>query len=189
MTRHRRIVLTGLIIACLPAAAPALAAANSALSGYGGPGEGSQAIIGSALLGGGSGGGGGGGGSTGGPSDGSSGSSRYGEPPGTETSQARANGATGAASKHAVEGSGSQRTRAGETSGDGASAYPAVSAEETSAAASVGSQTLGLSDDDLLYILVAFAGLALTGILTRQLARTKGSGGHQTLKGWVAGPE
>jgi len=38
----------------------------------------------------------------------------------------------------------------------------------------VAPETLGLSGDDLPYILLAFAGLALTGVLTRQLARTGG---------------
>jgi len=52
-------------------------------------------------------------------------------------------------------------------SADGARTYPALSA-------AVAPETLGLSGDDLPYILLAFAGLALTGILTRQLARTGG---------------
>ena len=79
MTSHRSISIVALT-AAMVAASPAVASASSLLSGYGGPGQGSQAILGSALLGGGSGGGGGGGsggGSSGGASGGSSGSFRY----------------------------------------------------------------------------------------------------------------
>jgi hypothetical protein len=188
MTSHHRIVLTGLIVASLSATTPTLATAGPLLSGYGGPGEGSQAILGSTLLGAGSG-GGGSGGSAGGPSGSSSGSFRYGERPGetgSSTTGAAGTGGTGAR-KSAARGASS--SRAGRASGGGASTYPASSAEHTSLAASVGSETLGLSGGDLLYIVLMLAALAFTGVLTRRLARTKGVGGNQQLKGRVAKPE
>ena len=63
-------LLTTTLLAVLMAAAPSSAWANSLLSGYGGPGEGSQTILGSALLGGGGGSSGGTSGSTGSSSSG-----------------------------------------------------------------------------------------------------------------------
>ena len=74
MKSHRKISLTTALLAALVAVVPATASANSLLSGYGGPGAGNQAILGSALIGGGgSAGGGGSSGSSG--STGSAGSS------------------------------------------------------------------------------------------------------------------
>jgi len=170
MTSHRRIVLTGLVVAALPAGTPALAAGSSLLSGYGGPGQGSQAILGSALLGGGA----GGGGSTSGGSGGSSGSFRYGEQPGKTKSSASGAAGAGVGRKGAGGTSHPRQASAGQTSSGGAGTYPASSAERTGGAGAGQSETLGLSGDDLLYILLALAGLAFTGVLTRQLVRTNG---------------
>jgi len=188
MTSHRRIFLTGLVVAASLVGTPTLAAASSLLSGYGGPGQGSQAILGSTLLGGSS---GGGGGSTSGGSGGSSGSFRYGERLGeTESSATGSAGAGGSPGrKSAVGGASGSRAGSGGASAGGASTYPASSTGNADEASAVAPETLGLSGDDLPYILLAFAGLALTGILTRQLARTGGGGGHQPLKGRAAGPE
>ncbi len=188
MTSHRRIVLTGLVVAALPAGTPGLAAGSPLLSGYGGPGQGSQAILGSTLLGGGA---GPGGGSTSGGSGGSSGSFLGGERsggPGPSVTGAKGAGG-GSARKSAISPTSSSRSGARGASGGGASAYPASSAGKADEASAVAPETLGLSGDDLLYVLLALAGLAFTGVLTRQLARTKGSGGHQPLKGRVVGPE
>ncbi len=196
MTSHRRIVLIGAIVAALMIETPTLAAASPLLSGYGGPGQGSQEILGSALLGGGSGGASGGGSSTGGKSGESPGSSRYGERP--AESESSENGAVGAndtkdaggtAPRRAGRGAGSRGTGAGETSRDGASAYPASPAEQASVATPVGAQTLGLSGDDFLLLVLALAALAFTGFLTRQLARMGEPGPHRPLKGHAAGPE
>ena len=167
MTSHRRIFLTGAVAAALLVGMPTLAAASSLLGGYGGPGQGSQAILGSTLLGGSS--GGGGGGSTGDRSAGFSNSFRYGKlPGGTEssvTSSASAGGSSGR--KGAVSGTSGSQAGSGGASAGGANTYPTSSA-------TVASETLGLSGNDLPYILLAFAGLVLTGVLTRQLARTGG---------------
>ena len=80
--RSRRIIASAVIcIAGLLAAMPAAASAGSLLSGYGGPGEGSQVILGASLVNGPRGGGGspGGGGSQGGSSRAGGGSTAGGE--------------------------------------------------------------------------------------------------------------
>lgn len=167
MTSHRRIFLSGAVAAALSAGMPTLAAASSLLSGYGGPGQGSQAILGSTLLGGSS----GGGGSTGS----SSGSFRYGEQPGgTESSVTSSASAGGSSGRKSTGGDNSGLAGSGGVSDGGASTYPASSAGRANEAGAVAPETLGLSGEDLPYILLAFAGLAMTGVLTRQLARTGG---------------
>src|SRR5437879_8345365 len=73
MKRHRTITsLAALAALVVSMAIAATAHASSLLSGYGGPGQGNQAILGSTLLGGGSGGGGGGPAATSGEGTGSS---------------------------------------------------------------------------------------------------------------------
>jgi hypothetical protein len=154
MTSHRRIISTLLLTAALIAVTPVLAAASSLLSGYGGPGEGSQELLGATLL--------------NGPPAGSSDSFRYGERPGatrpggTEPSSANA-GAANAESRRSQG-----RGHGGKASAGAVRAYQASSAREAAAA---GSETLGLSTDDFLYILLALAVLVITGVLTGRLAR------------------
>jgi hypothetical protein len=187
MTSHRRIILTAFIVAALPAATPAFAAASSLLSGYGGPGQGSQAILGSTLLGGGSDGGEGGppgstGARTGSPAE----QFRYSKRSDyTKSSTSSAAGGGGSARG----GASGSRVGVGGASGGGASTYPSSAAERADEAGAVASEPLGLSGDDLLFVLLSLVALVLTGLLTRQLARMKGSGGRQPLKGRVAGPE
>src|ERR1700744_2162094 len=53
MTSHRTILSILTLLAVMPAAMPSSAQAGSLLSGYGGPGAGSQEILGSTLIGGG----------------------------------------------------------------------------------------------------------------------------------------
>jgi hypothetical protein len=131
------------------AAVPATAHAGPLLSGYGGPGQGNQAILGSALLGGSA----GGSGTSGGGGSGSRGGS---------SSAAHSRTAT-----HGAAGTLGSSKRADALAG-GASSYPAV--EPT---ASRSGPALGLSGADLAYILLAAAALALTGALTRRIARTR----------------
>jgi hypothetical protein len=57
-----------------------------------------------------------------------------------------------------------------ESSGGTAGAYPASERSEAARLASDDSETLGLSVQDLLYILLAFGVLVSTGVLTRRLA-------------------
>jgi len=158
MTSHRTILSILTLLAILAAAIPSSAPANPLLSGYGGPGEGSQATLGSALLGGGAG---------SGPS-GPTGSSLTGPPVGQgSTTSTDSHGR-----KRAAGGASHPRGEAGETSAGAAGAYPDSSREETSQLALGSPETLGLSGVDLLYILLALGALACTGLLTRRLTQT-----------------
>jgi hypothetical protein len=215
MRRHRKIFMTSLTaIAVAALTSPAGALANSLLSGYGGPGQGSQQILGSTVVGAGAGSGGstGGGSSSGGGGSSETGSSstfRYGEPAngagsGSLQSGAKSTGAggtsegkagerrssDGAGTKPSSAGAGGRRTSEGDghrRSVAGSSAYPTVAAEQAylASAASAGSRTGGLSGNDLLYVLLAVAILAVTGVSTKKLAGKGGSAGHQSLKGRV----
>jgi hypothetical protein len=180
MTSHRTISLTTTLLAVLMTAAPSSAGANSLLSGYGGPGEGNQTILGSALLGGrgGAGGGGGSSSSTSG-STGSSSSGMAGVGGKTTTSSGSSGGgatARGGDGRPAGGRSGS-RGGSGGASGGAARTYTLVSPSSASPPASVASETLGLSGEDLGYVLLAFGVLAFTGVVTRRLARTTRPGG------------
>jgi hypothetical protein len=193
MTSHPRIVSIVASTVVLWAAAPAAAPANSLLSGYGGPGVGNQAIIGATLLNGpgGKSGGGGGGASAGGRSTGPSSSSGSGEQSGAVGSPSTRvpssgggvrSGAAVAADRVKARsggggrgsGSGSREPDEGKASAGSVRTYSAPLAARVSDATVGGSGTLGLSGDDFLYVLLAFAGLAFTGVLTRRLARTRG---------------
>ncbi len=196
MTSRRRIVWTVIVAAALSVSVPAFAAANSLLSGYGSPGQGSQAILGSTLLGG----GGGSGGSSGSGSSNAGGSSgsgsalvspRAGQPSGTTGSST--GNVTGVVAHHPRDRGGeaakSRKTGVSGSSRSRPSTYQAAVQTRANAAGAGAAQTWGLSAADLPYILLVLAGLAFTGILTRHLAREKGSGGNQSLKGRVTGPE
>jgi hypothetical protein len=146
------------------AAGPAHASGGPLLSGYGGPGEGAQAILGSTLIGG------------------------SGENPGSGASGGDAGGLAGPGAGVGVQGrrsSGAGRpVHAGapagrvvgnshgrvETTQNGSSQAQRAgfAASQTSAD---GSQPLGLSGEDFAYMLLALALLAFTGVLTRSLAR------------------
>jgi hypothetical protein len=173
MTSHRKSSLTLTLLAVLMTVAPASAFGNSLLSGYGGPGEGNQAILGSALLGGG--GGNGGGGSSGGPS-GLTGPSSTGAGVGGQASQenARPTGPSGRGSRtgggagRATGGVAGSRGAHGEASGGGALAYPVSSGDNTSR---VATSAFGLSGGDLVYVLLVLGALAVTGVVTGRLAR------------------
>jgi hypothetical protein len=175
MTSHRTISLTMTLLAVLMAAAPSSAWANSLLSGYGGPGEGNQTILGSALLGGGSAGGGGSSSST----SGSTGSSSSGAaaPGGKITTPSGSSGAALGRAKRPTGGRSASRGGSGGASGGAARAYTAVYPSSASQPALGASETLGLSGEDLGYVLLAFGVLAFTGVVTRRLARTTRPGG------------
>ncbi len=170
MASHRSIapvVATALL--AVSAAAPGLASANPLLSGYGGPGTGSQAILGAALLNGPpSSGGGEGGSSGGGGSAVSSAGSAAGGASGV-TSSGGSSSSSARSGRHAGTGSRSERrTSTGPSSG------PAAIVTVRPARAS---GALVLPGSDLLYILVVGGVLALTGVLTRQLMRPPRSEG------------
>jgi hypothetical protein len=160
MRTHRKIVPIFTLLAMLSAATPAAAPASSLLSGYGDPGQGNQAILGSALL--------NGSGSAGGGSAGTSGSStdvtaligRGSGTPSSSNAPARTT-AAGGPSKAAAGG-------VGGASGVASGTYPA--SEAGSAAQTSG--TLGLSGEDVLYVLLVLAALTFTGVLTKRFTRT-----------------
>jgi hypothetical protein len=152
-------------------AAPLAAQAGPLLSGYGGPGQGNQAILGSTLIGGP---GGGSGGSGGGPEAGTTASA-----PGTP----RANGLkSGAGTTHATSARGSSGRGAHGASAAGSAAQ--ASGGELSERSyrgfesAGGSSALGLSAGEIVYIVLAAAALAFTGLLTRRLAGTRTAKGN-----------
>jgi hypothetical protein len=158
-----------LIVAGAWGAVPAAAAGGPLLSGYGGPGEGNQAILGSTLLGG-AGSGEGGSGGPGGPSDGAEGIAAT----RASGSSAAGNGSRNAAGAGGRHGRGARSGGRPAHNGSGAAgvgarsgpAHPALSLTDAG-----DSQTLGLSSGDVLYILVALGALSATGALTSRLAR------------------
>lgn len=171
--RSQRLITTSATMAALalPALAPALASAGSLLSGYGGPGQGNQAILGSALLGGPSGGGGSAGG---GPLAASTPVPGAAESSGAGRARAKIGAARGAGASVAGA-AGTRRNAPGsDASAGGSQTYTAASDSTVSGAGSGGSQPLGLSSADVLYMLLALATLGVTALLTRRLARQPG---------------
>ena len=158
------LALAALLAGALPAA-PAAAAGGPLLSGYGGPGEGNQAILGSTLI--------------GGPSGGAGGGSGAGTAAALSSPETPAAGASGP-SAGAGRG-GTRATRAHHSSGAGhprgsngaaratTPAYRSVA--PVALASATGSQALGLSSADVVLIVVALAALLLTAALTKGLAR------------------
>jgi len=153
------------VLACL-GAGPALA--GTLLSGYGGPGEGNQAILGAGLVNLPSGGGPGGA------------AGANGAPSGESLAQASSGSSTAAPGGQgtSVKSRGRRTGRPSRTSGSGPGGYRAAhtpsGAAEPVSGASAGSQPLGLSGSDMLFIVLALAALLITGLLTRQL--THGAG-------------
>lgn len=158
MKTHRRIIRAGALTAIAIAAIPVSANANPLLSGYGGPGQGSQAILGSQLLGGG---GGGGNGSSAGSQAAPAQAASLALPV-TSSEQRGKGGAHPRASLRHTAGLGRGSTRHPEE-------LALYRAAERGGAPSA--PALGLSGADLLFIGLAFAGLAFMGLFTRRLAR------------------
>jgi hypothetical protein len=182
---RRTIVMLTLMALAVSAVLPALASAGPLLSGYGGPGEGNQAILGSALLNGPSGKGGSGGGPGGARGVGGSGSygsliASAGEGQSAGPSHG-AGGSTGSSSSRSSKSGSKQRhvkAGAGKASSSASQPYEQTNRPSTQTSGG-GSQPFGLSGADLLYILLALVVLALTGVLTRGLVRANvhGDGG------------
>jgi hypothetical protein len=165
-------------------ASPSLAVASSAwasslLSGYGGPGQGNQAILGSSLLNGPRGGSGSGGGSTGGSVSSQTGlqatpaAGRGGAPAGI----GRAGSGDSTVGMHGAKAGARKRRSVGRTAG---SAEAESRGQSTSGAAVAypiserdGGGVFGLSGIDLVYILLVLGGLALTGVFTRLLTHSQ----------------
>jgi hypothetical protein len=156
----------GLIAACAPMAlalccafAPAASASSTLLSGYGGPGEGNQAILGSTLI------GGGGGGSTGSGGGGSA--------PQAVTIEVSPSPAAGAGAGAGGQGAGKNSTHAQGTQRSAASGAPAGAQGATNQAvlSSSSAPALGLSGGDWGYVVLALLVLALTAFVTVLLSR------------------
>jgi hypothetical protein len=165
MTSPSKIARIAALLALSIALTPTGAPASTLLSGYGGPGQGNQAILGAALLNGPSGGGGGGGGSS---STSATNLAAPTTPASTQGSSASPQHAgSGAAGKHgAVRTTGSARAITPHNAEAGAAGAYTVSARGGSV-----QPLLGLSGNDLLYIVLALGVLAFTGVLTRRLAQ------------------
>jgi len=165
MKSHRKITpIIGLLMV-LSGLVPASATASSLLSGYGGPGQGTQMILGSKLL--------------NGPSSGGGGGSAGGGPSGTApvTAVSSGGGATSSGAggnRHASTRHGSQ-TVAPATGSVTVRSYPRLVASEASAG---DAGILGLSDSAFLFALLALAALLFTGLLTRGLAKASGTRWH-----------
>jgi hypothetical protein len=173
MTRHRMIVSILVLVPVLLTATRSSASAGPLLSGYGGPGQGNQSILGSALLNGSGGGGGSGRGS--GPAASSSTS--------PTSSGVPAGGArTALPRSHAHVRPGEDKQAAGtigQASDGSFGAYPVSERSGAAQSAVADSGTLGLSGADLLYVLLALCVLAFTAVLTRRLTRITVAGRHE----------
>jgi hypothetical protein len=155
---------------CVPLAAQA----GSLLSGYGGPGQGQQQILGSTLLGGGGGSSGGsaGGGATGGERG--AGERGLAGPVLASSSKASGAGATGRAGRRVQPRPSTQRGRSPVQAAP--ADVPTYPASERVASSGAGS---GLSFADILFIFLGAAALAFTGILTTRLSHANTArGGH-----------
>ncbi len=174
MTRHRTTCLLVTFFLSLTAATvPSSALAGSLLSGYGAPGSGAQAILGSALLNGG-GGSSGGGASTGGGAGGSAsgvggGSAATGQAGAAGQGAGAATRSTGGSDVHdgRTRASGAPQTSAG---GFGAYTYSGSPHPAAGLQNAADSGPLGLTGTDLLLLALVLGVLAVTAGLTRRLA-------------------
>jgi hypothetical protein len=173
MKTHRRIITSVGLLLTAAACMPATAHANPLLSGYGGPGQGNQAILGGTLLN-----GSGGGGSSGAVAAATS--SGYVSGEGTSTTSAARAGSQGAGAPKASGGASPRaaqrvhRPSAGRHPQDPESIYRAL---ERSSSASAGG-SLALSGSEVVLIALALVALATIGVVTRRIARPKAAGGH-----------
>lgn len=187
----RRTICIGCLLATLGGVATDSACASTLLSGYGGPGQGNQATLGSALLNGPTGGGRGRGGSGSASSTGTASSAPGGgsEQAGSATGQGSASGSgTAAASGAPAAGRGrdghATSGRKGKRNGSAVNAQTRQSSGRPAKAlspsglypaseripAGESSDALGVSGSDLIYIVLAAAVLASAALLTRRLA-------------------
>jgi hypothetical protein len=180
MRSHRIIIYIGALLA-VAAVLPGSALASPLLSGYGGPGQGNQALLGSTLINGPK----GGGGSSGSTSSTTAGIAESDEAPPEGQGSAggagsgKGGGGTGSSpDRHASSRDGAAGTAHGKPSTPAAatSFYPA--AERLPADSQGGS--LGLSGTDVLLIVLAAALLVSLGLLTR---RASGSGERESTGG------
>ena len=169
MTSHRRIITSVGLVLIAAACVPAGAHANPLLSGYGGPGQGNQAILGATLLN-----GSGGGGSSRAVVVATSSGHVSGE--GQSTTGAARGGSQAAASPKASGDASPRAARrvqrqsaAAHRSQDPESIYRAL---ERSASVSAGGSP-ALSGSEVALIALALVALATIGVVTRRIARPK----------------
>jgi hypothetical protein len=165
MNRHRKIIFSAGLLMAIVVATPVTAHASPLLSGYGGPGQGSQMILGSSLVNGGSvNGPGGGGGQTAAAGEAST-VATHGGSVSAPAASASSSSASGVHAAHGVvlrRRSASRGAPAG-TSRGAPGTYPTLARQASPPA-------LGVSENDLLYILLALGLLAFAGVLTRRFA-------------------
>jgi hypothetical protein len=164
MKTHRKIIPIVALALVLPALAPASVPASSILSGYGGPGQGTQSILGSTLLNGPS--------SGGGPQGGVSIAATSAGQTGSGATGGSGNGSPTHARK------GPSRSARQTSPSHQPSAERPVSRLAISRASAGGSGVLGLSNTAFLVVLLALGALVFTGLLTRGLAKPSGTSGH-----------
>jgi hypothetical protein len=168
---HQRIAFAVALVTLWVALA-GVAQANPILSGYGGPGEGSQTILGATLIG-------------GPPSSGG----RSAEGQTDSTGAAVPVGVSGGAVRSSTKGGGSSRHAAGRPAhhpGSQATANQVPGASGYASAAyrtSVARPVLGVSDEDLLIMLGALIGIAMTGLITRRFAQLRTASRELVSKG------
>jgi hypothetical protein len=160
MNPHRPIALaTTTLLACALIASSA--SASPLLSGYGGPGAGSQVLLGSQLI-------GGGGSSGGGGSEGGAGSTSLAAPQsGAATGSHSSSGSAGGVHRHAHRGAVVVvRTGKPGTATDGRGGV------ELAYTPAGSSNSPGLTGTDWLLIALALVALAAVGVLTARLVRS-----------------
>jgi hypothetical protein len=165
MKIHRKIIPAVSLALALSASAPGVAAANSLLSGYGGPGQGSQAILGSALV-------NGSGRGAGPPSAGGGPGTTAASTPAATGAATPARGTSGSARRSAkARPRGARPTRTAKAPGGGAKgASPTYNVSRQAS-----QPVLGISTGDLLGMIVAVGALILVAVATRAAAR-RGAG-------------
>lgn len=155
------------------------AQANPLLSGYGGPGEGSQVVLGAALVGGPP--------SSGGRSEGPSGT-----PGGPGAAAVGSAGAGGSSTSGSVpRGRGSRRSsrsgsadRSSTVSRARGISRPLASGNARDAyGSSVANPKFGVSEGGLLIMLLALLGIAVTGLVTRRFVRLRAASAGVVAKG------
>ncbi len=166
MRRHVSIAAATALLIPLVGLLAASASADPLLSGYGGPGQGNQLILGATLL----------GGEGSGPSGGS-GEGTTAAGAGSEASAGTAAG--GGTSSTRTGGAGTRKGAAAVRVHVRKGAIPAAGAVAGAASVSaVSTPTLGLSTGDWLLALAVLAVLFLTALLTRRLVGDSGAKGR-----------
>src|SRR5262245_57462224 len=161
MNTHRKIIFSAGLLAAIVVATPVAAYASPLLSGYGGPGQGSQMILGSSLL--------------NGPGEGRAAAAG-------EASTAATRGDLGSATAGSTSRSSASAVHAAHgavlrlrSSGAAPAGTPGVArgtpggALGTYPARQAAPPALGVSEQDVLYIVLALGILAFAGVLTRRL--------------------